>query len=128
MYAYQQAQAEVETPVVGITMPKQTKAASRYMQDESLNLTPVQVIAKIYDVGIVACKRQDGEMAKRAINELIAALNFEYEEISLGLYRLYYYAKQCLRKGQYAEASGILEELRSAWCQAFHLTKHSHEE
>jgi flagellar protein FliS len=128
MYAYQHSQTEVEAPVVGVKMPQRTSAASKYMQDESLNLSPVQVIAKIYDVGIIACKRQDGELAKRAVNELIAALNFDYQEISLGLYRLYDYAKKCLRNGNYDEASGILEELRSAWCQAFHLTKHSPED
>jgi flagellar secretion chaperone FliS len=123
MYAYQQAQVEVPAPVEGIVEPNRSKAVLRYMKDDSLNLTPVQVIAKIYDVGIIACKKQDAELAKRAINELIVALNFEYQEVSLGLYRLYKYSKKCLREGKYNEAATVLEELRSAWVQAFHLGK-----
>jgi flagellin-specific chaperone FliS len=72
-------------------------------------------------VAIQAIKKNDQMLAVRAINELIAGLNFEYQEVALTLYRLYQYAKHCLRMGKKDEAAQVLEELRSAWGEAFKL-------
>jgi flagellin-specific chaperone FliS len=87
----------------------------------------VQIIYKLYDIAIVAAKKRDIELCRRAINELIASLNFEYAETALGLYRLYDYSKKCLRDGNYDETVNVLQELRSAWAEAFHLGKHAPE-
>ena len=123
MYAFrQQAEPDVATAVVA--QPMKVVAASRYRKEESMNLTPVQVICRLYDVAILAGKKDDKELARRAINELIAALNFDYQETSLGLYRLYDYAKRQLRNGNTTEALNVLQELRNAWAQAFNLDKH----
>jgi flagellin-specific chaperone FliS len=84
-------------------------ALNTYRNEQMMNLSPVEVIHKLYAVGI------------HAINELIAGLNFEYQEVALTLYRLYQYAKHCLRMGKYNEAAEVLEELRSAWGEAFKL-------
>ena len=123
MQTYQQAQGG-QTAVATIVAPlsrSQAKAMATYRKEEFTNLTPVQVIEKLYDVAIVACKKQDNILARKAINELIAGLNFEHKEIALGLYKLYDYAKYCLRIGKTSEAVKVLEELRSAWSQAFGL-------
>ncbi len=98
-----------------------SSAAKAYRNEQLLNLTPVQVIEKLYSVAIQALRKNDAELAKRAVNELIAGLNFEYEQPAVGLYRLYEYCKDCIRKGNPAEAISVLEELRATWVQAFNL-------
>ncbi len=98
-----------------------TVAANAYRREHLLNLTPVQVIKKLYDTAIMACKTNDASLAQRAITQLILGLNFEYEEIAVGLFGLYQYSKECIRKGDTASAAHVLEELRSAWVQAFKL-------
>lgn len=127
MYAYQQT-VETMDPAVGtVVVPRKNNAADRYRKEEVMNLSPVQIICKLYDIAIIAAKKKDIELSRRAINELIASLNFDYAETSLGLYRLYDYSKKCLREGNTEEAINVLQELRSAWAEAFHLGKHSPE-
>lgn len=129
MYALKQhdvsfsSAGELEAPAQVAPQPLKSVAVSRYRKEESLNLSPVQVICRLYDVAILAAKKNDRELARRAINELIAALNFDYQETSVGLYRLYDYAKRQLRNGNVQEAVYVLQELRSAWAEAFHLEK-----
>ena len=117
--------AEV-VPEPGMAQPLQTShpyvsAAKAYRNEQLLNLSPVQVIDKLSSVAIQACKKSDAALAQRAVNELIIGLNFEYQEISIGLYRLYEYCKHCIRKEKMNDAVVVLEELRSTWAQAFKL-------
>ena len=121
MYAFRQNTAESDTAVATMPAPSHVTAASRYRKEDSLNLSPVQVIARVYDVAILALKKDDKELARRAINELISALNFDYQEVSLGLYKLYDYCKTMIRQGKNDEALSVLSELRSAWVEAFKL-------
>lgn len=97
-------------------------AAQSYRNDQLANLSPVRVIDKLYSIAILACKKNDKTLAIKAITELIVGLNFEYEEISTGLFRLYQYSKDCIRRDDMNEAIHVLEELRSTWAEAFHLT------
>lgn len=94
---------------------------NNYIENEILNLSPVELILKIYDIAIVSCKRKDAEKATRAITELIASLNFDYKEISLGLFKLYHYCQYEIRRGNFENAIEILKELRDAWAKAFNL-------
>jgi len=80
-----------------------------------MSLNPVQLLIKVYDFAIVNCKKGDPEKASKAIVELMSALNFDYEEISLGLFRLYQYCLDRIKKGEFEEAIKILEGLREAW-------------
>lgn len=122
MYAFRQP-ADAGTEVAVLPPPRQNVAATRYRKEESLNLSPVQVVCRLYDIAILSIKKNDKDLARRAINELIAALNFEYHETAIGLYRLYDYAKKMIRDNKNAEALVVMEELRSAWAEAFHLDK-----
>jgi flagellin-specific chaperone FliS len=117
------AAQQYATPTVGGPMPnaKISSALSTYRNEQLMNLSAVDVIHKLYAVAIQAIKKNDVPLAHRAINELIAALNFEYQEVALTLFRLYQYTKHCLRKGRTNEALEVLEELRSAWGEAFKL-------
>ena len=99
-----------------------TLAANAYRREHLLNLTPVQVIKKLYDVAILACKKNDVHLSQRAISQLILGLNFDYEDMAVGLFSLYQYSKECIRKGDFAGATTVLEELREAWVRAFHLS------
>lgn len=101
--------------------PRVRSAVATYRNEQLLNLSPVEVIHRLYGIAIQAIKKNDVGLAVRAINELIAALNFEYQEVALSLYRLYQYAKHCLRQGKNDDAAEVLIELRSAWAEAFKL-------
>ena len=96
-------------------------AANSYRRDHLANQTSVQVIKKLYDTAIFACKKKDYDLAHAAISQLILGLNFDYKEMADGFLSLYMYSKECIRKGEIAEATTVLEELRSAWVQAFNL-------
>jgi flagellin-specific chaperone FliS len=110
-----------EHVLVAERTPQRSAAVDRYQREQLLNLTPVEVIRKLYDVAIVSVKKGDDRLATRAINELIVALNFDYQDISVGLFRLYDYSKRCIRERKFDEALMVLEELRDTWVQAFQL-------
>jgi flagellin-specific chaperone FliS len=96
-------------------------AVKAYRNEQYLNLTPVQVIDKLYSLAITACKKGDALLARKVLNELIAGLNFEYKDVSVGLFRLYQYCKHCIRQDKMQDAVVVLEELRATWGQAFNL-------
>jgi flagellin-specific chaperone FliS len=96
-------------------------ALNTYRTEQLANMSPVEVIHKLYSVAIQACKKNDVHLAQKAINELIAGLNFEYHDVALTLYKLYQYSKHCLRQGKTDDAVEVLVELRSAWSEAFKL-------
>ncbi len=103
-------------------MQAQAQAAvSAYSKDHYANLSPVQVIQRLYDYAILGCKKDDPLLAQRALNELIIALNFEHKEVAFGLFRLYDYCKGCIQKRDYPPALKVLEELRDTWTHAFNL-------
>jgi flagellin-specific chaperone FliS len=96
-------------------------AASAYQREQILNLTPVEVIHKLYDVVILGCKKNDVQLAQRALNELVAGLNFDAGPLAVDLYYLYDYCKRCIRQGEVEQVIGIVQELRSTWAQAFEI-------
>lgn len=98
-----------------------SSALNTYRNEQMLNLSPVEVIHRLYAVAIQAIKKNDKQLAHKAINELIAGLNFEYKEVAVNLFQLYHYAKNCIRQSKLDEAIEVLEELRSAWGEAFKL-------
>lgn len=113
MHAFaQQPQAQKMNPYTG---------ANKYHQEQALNLSPVQVILKLYDLILISCKKKDKKMSIRALNELIVALNFDHKEMSTGLYRLYDYSKRCVYAGKFEQTEDVITELRGAWAQAFKL-------
>lgn len=40
-------------------------ATNKYQQEELLNMSPVQIILKLYDLVLVSCKKDDKKMAMR---------------------------------------------------------------
>ena len=89
-----------------------------YRAQQVLGASPMQLILMLYEIAIVSCERRDAERACKALTELISALNFDYEDISVGLFRLYEYCHWEVRRGQFAPAAGILRRLKESWEEA----------
>ena len=93
-----------------------------YQSAQVLGASPLQLMLIVYDLAIAACGRRDAGRARRAITELIAALNFDYQEIAGPLFRLYEYCLSAVNSGKYHEASKILRQLKGAWEAAMRQT------
>jgi len=101
---------------------KTKHAFDGYKKNEIMGLTPVQMILKLYDYVIVNCRKHDANKVNAGLTQLIASLNFDYKEVSLGFFRLYSYCQNESRKGNFEEVENVIGELRSAWAQAFKLS------
>ncbi len=97
-------------------------AFAGYKANEIMSLSPVQLILKVYDYVIVSCKKHDYEKVNAGLTQLIAALNFDYKEVSMGFFRIYRYCQSESKKGNYEEIEKHISELRAAWAQAFKLS------
>jgi flagellin-specific chaperone FliS len=97
-------------------------ATSAYQAAQVQGLSPVEIMLQLYDFAIAACVAGDSRKASAALVELIAALNFDYEEIATGLYRLYEYALREVKAQRFESAQRILGELRGTWHQALGVT------
>ncbi|NIV15102.1 MAG: hypothetical protein GWN62_28775 [Aliifodinibius sp.] len=82
------------------------------------------MILKLYDYGIVSISKKDLKKANLVLTELIAALNFDYNENeeAMGLFKLYRYCQDCLYKNDFEQPLEIFKELRDAWANAFNLS------
>jgi len=100
------------------------KILSQYLQNVEVNLSPVQILIKTYDLAIFSLKKNDIQVADKAITELILALNFHksnpqnVKEIAMGFLNIYEHCRFCIRKNNIKEAADILQELRDAWFQS----------
>ena len=108
------------TATVRPPAPPPKNVANAYRRESAVNLSPSQVILRLYDFSILQCKKRDKLKAREGVNALITGLNFDIP-MATGLFNLYDYCKRCLRKDDFHNALLVLEELRSAWAQAFKL-------
>ncbi len=92
-----------------------------YLEQEVLSWSKEKIILKMYDLFIVSAKRKDVQKMSKVLIELMGALNFEYEETSTRLYRLYEYCQRCVFQKKYDEALYIIREMRDAWAKAYNL-------
>jgi len=86
-----------------------------YRDQEVMNASPLHLVVMAYDLAIRACEQQDFEKSVRTISVLRDALDFDYPEVSMGLFRLYQWCLDSIRGGDYASATAALKELRDAW-------------
>lgn len=92
-----------------------------YLEQEVLSWSKEKIILKMYDLFLVSAKKGDASKMNRVLIELMSSLNFQYEEIATGLYRLYEYCQRCVMQRKYDESYMIIKELRMSWAQAFKL-------
>lgn len=93
-------------------------ARSTYAATQTQGMSQQQMLLQLYDFAVAGCVAKDTRKATAAIVELIAALNFDYEEIASGLYRLYDYALREIRAKRFESAQKVLSDLRDAWQKA----------
>jgi flagellar secretion chaperone FliS len=98
-------------------MYKSAYLNKEYQQQEVTSATPLHLVIMAYDLAIKSCERRDFQKATITIGALRDALNFDIPEVSLGLFKIYQYCLDNIRKGDYATATNTLTELRDAWKQ-----------
>ena len=89
--------------------------SQEYRQQDVMYASPVHLVVMAYDVAINACEQKDFEKAVRAVTVLRDALNFDYAEVAVGLFRVYQWCLDCIRQENYHAAMRTLSELREAW-------------
>ncbi len=99
-------------------MYQQAYHNQEYRYQEVMGASPIRLVVMAYDLAIRACEQEDYTRATRAISVLRDALNFDYGETSIGLFRLYQWCLDCIRTQNYAEATRTLKDLREAWATA----------
>lgn len=90
----------------------------QYHQQAVLSASPEQLVAKLYDLAVTACHRDDRQKLRAVLAELIASLNFERGgDIAQGLYNVYDYCMRESAAGSLELICELLTELRDTWKQ-----------
>ena len=87
----------------------------KYKQQDVMSASPLRLEIMTYDLAIRACEQQDFAKATKTISALRDTLDLNYPDVSLGLFRLYQWCLDCIRKGDYVSSITTLTELRGAW-------------
>ncbi len=93
----------------------QSAYRNQYRQQDVMSASPLRLVIMTYDLAIRSCEQQDFVKAVKTISALRDALDLDYPEVAAGLFRLYQWCLECIRKGDYASAITTLTELRGAW-------------
>ena len=93
----------------------QSAYRNQYQQQDVMSASPLRLVIMTYDLAIRSCEQQDFAKAVKTISALRDALDMDYPEASLGLFRLYQWCLECIRQGDYKSAAVTLGELRGAW-------------
>ncbi len=92
-----------------------------YLVQKIMSASKEELIAYIYDYGATACAQNDAVKARKAINNLIKALNFDYKETAETFLNVYRYLNHLINEKRFAEARAIFSELKNTWAKAFNL-------
>jgi len=79
-------------------MRNRTKKHLNYQKSQIMSMSPAQLVLKVYDYAILGCKLKDSGKVSKALIELISALKFEHGEISLGMFKLYQYCMDIVKR------------------------------
>jgi len=99
-------------------MYQQAYHSQEYRYQEVMGASPVRLVVMAYDLAIRACEQEDYTRATKAVSVLRDALNFDYGDAAVGLFRLYQWCLDCIHSQNYSEAMRTLKELRDAWAIA----------
>ena len=88
----------------------------QYQRQAVASASPDQLIAKLYDMAVAACRREDRAKLRAVLVELTASLNFDKGgEVAQRLHVLYEYCLVECGTGDLAVIAEIIDGLRSAW-------------
>ena len=99
-------------------MYQQAFSTQEYRYHDIMGASPIRLVVMAYDLAIRACQQEDFTRATKAVSMLRDALNFDYADAAVGLFRLYQWCLDCIRAQNYSEAMRTLKELRDAWAAA----------
>jgi len=106
--------AELDMPQLA-TRYRGHSPAEAYRRQQVLSARPEDLILVVYDYVIAGCNGKDGAKACRGLAELIDALDFDQGEIAGGLFGLYRYSMDRVRKGDFDGALAVMRPLRETW-------------
>jgi len=101
---------------------QQNTKANPYLTQKVLTASPEQLIAYVYDFGVVACKQKNSIKARRAVQTLMSALNFEAKDakkISETFFNVYRHLNFLINNQKFSQAGDIFSELKVSWSNAF---------
>ena len=90
-------------------------ASDAYRTQQVLTESPERLVLMVYDYVIAGCNLKDKTKASRGLAELIDALDFSQGDIAIGLLRLYQYAMDKVREGDFDGAISVIRPLRDTW-------------
>lgn len=88
-----------------------------YLTQKIMSAKPEQLISYIYDAVISASYQKDQERVLRGLMMLVNALNFDYQEVAMPLFKLYQYCLERARRSDYSEVEELMVGVRSAWVE-----------
>lgn len=97
-------------------------AADAYRTQQVLSASPERLVLMAYDYVLAGCNMRDKTKASRGLAELIDALDFSQGVVAVGLLRLYQYAMDRVREGDFDGAVSVIRPLREAWGTALRET------
>jgi flagellin-specific chaperone FliS len=87
-------------------------------QHDLMRASPLRLVLMAYDMAISACEQEDYNRATKTVSVLRDSLGHDYGKVAVGLFSLYQWCLDCIRKEEYESAVIILTELREAWSKA----------
>ena len=97
---------------------KSRNRANPYLVNEIMESSQEKLLIKLYDFALTNCRLHNIEKTNKALNELIFGLRFDeekFEKISAGLFQLYNFCKDQMRKRNFSIVEKILSELKETW-------------
>lgn len=88
---------------------------NQYRKQDVMNASPLRLVIMTYDLAIQSCEQRNFSKAITTISALRDALDMNYPEAAVGLFRLYQWCLESIRRDDYAAAISTLTELRNAW-------------
>ena len=88
----------------------------QYQQQALATASPDRLVAKLYDLGISACHRDDRTKVRAVLVELMSALDHEHGgELAGRLHAIYEFCLNESALGDLATVGELLDGLRQAW-------------
>ena len=94
-------------------------ALRAYQHQAIHSASPAELIDKLYGIGLTAAQNDDVARTRRALVELVAAVDSERGgDLAEGLIALYDFALRATSDGDLATVADLLSGLRATWREA----------